>query len=266
MAKTDITIIIQLAEILNRFNAAEHFLQLMLVYKKVKKGYFPQTNDDAQTKKFFENDITPLLRDLGLYVSFKHGGYVTYDKELYKSWDGFGFYVRKRKFGSYYLGYPNCCELRYNLTDQLLSFHVYYIIQRILINKDRKASAKLDMHIGDLSEIEEYQPCVVGCPKTHQRAQAFREVRKEFSSFLPSDYLAKREKIAKESLLDSLKPINYQYTQRTMKKLLPLLKKNDLRHLFQLDDQFFEEVEEFLDNPNSKKEMVARAVAFIMSI
>ncbi len=262
----DVEIIVKLANLLNRFNAASQFLQLMFVYKRVKNGYFPQTKNDPQIKQLFENEVTPLLRELGLFVSFKHSGLVTHHEALYKSWNSLGFHFRKRKFGSYYLGYPDCCELRYNITEQLLSFHLYYIIKRILLDKDKEAVAKFDMFLEDSMEIEEYQPCVVGCPKTHQRAQAFREVRKEFSQFLPSNYMAKRKEIAKESALDMLKPVNFRYTQHKMKKVLPLLKKGGMKDLFQLDENFFQEVEEFLDNPQSKKEMIARAEAFIISI
>ncbi len=266
MAKNDIQIITQLADLLKQYNAPHHFLQLIFVYKKVKKGYFPQTQNNSQVKNLFENEVTPLLRELGLYVSFRHSGYVTYDANLYQSWNGLGFHFKKRKFGSYYLGYPDCCELRYNITEQLLSFHLYYIIKRILLDKDKEAAAKFDMFLEDLMEIEEYQPCVVGCPKTNRRAQAFREIRKEFSQFLPSNYMAKRKEIAKESALDMLKPVNFRYTQHKMKKVLPLLKKEGIKDLFQLDENFFQEVEEFLENPQSKKEMIARAEAFIMSI
>lgn len=266
MAKKNIQTIEKLANLLNKHEASNHFLQIMCVYKKVKNGYFPQTKNNSEIKQLFENEVAPLLRELGLYVSFKHGGLVTHDEALYKSWNSFGFHFRKKHFGAHYLGYPDCCDLRFNIAEQLLSFHLYYIIKRILVDKDKKVAAMLDMMIEDLMEIEEYQPCVVGCPKTHRRAQAFREVRKEFSSFLPSNYLAKRKERAKESLFDMLKPVNYRHSQRKMKRPLAFLKNKKMRELFQLDDDFFQEIEDLLENPKSKKKIIAKAEAYLKEI
>src|SRR3989338_435192 len=146
MGKKDLQTITHLANIFKKYDAPYLFLQLMFVYKEVKKGYFPQTHDNPQIKPIFEQEVAPLLKGLGLYVSFKHGGLVTGDEALYKSWNGFGFYFRKKHFGSHYLGYPECCELRFNIAEALLSFHLYYIIKRILVDKDKEAAAKLDMH------------------------------------------------------------------------------------------------------------------------
>jgi len=262
----EIKTISELANKLNGYGASKDFLQIMLVYNKIKNGYFPQTNDKLEVKHIFESEITPLLKQLGLYVSFKHGGYVTYDEKKYKSWDGWGFHFKKKEFGSYYLGYPKCCELRFNLFPQLLSFHLYYIVKKILIDKDNNAVSKLERYIEDGIETEEYQSCVIGCPNHHQRAQSFNQVRKQLSALLPKNYVAKYRMIVKNSLLDLLKSINQKHSQNKMRNSLIVLKSKKMREIFRLEEEFFIEIEELIRNPASKRELIAREEAYLKSI
>jgi len=265
MANEEIKTIEELAGILNKYNAAKSFLQIMFVYKKVKPGFFVQAEENREAGSVL-NQITPLIKDLGLYVSSKHGGYITHDYALFKSWNGFGFYIEKKNLGSFYLGYPKCCETQFIIAPDLIGFSIYYNLKKVLIDNDKKAAAKFDMLFKDLMEVEEYHPCVVGCPETHKRAEVLKGIRKEFSSFIPSDYMAKQKEIIRETVLEILRAVNFRNVQRKFRKSLSLLKKRNLSELFSLNDNFFKEIEEFLDNPKSKKELLAKEEAFILEI
>ncbi|MBW2982123.1 hypothetical protein KY343_04545 [Candidatus Woesearchaeota archaeon] len=265
MANEKVRIIEELARILNGYNAANSFLQIMFVYKKVKTGFFVQGEENKEVRAVFRQ-IIPLVKNLGLYVSSKHGGYITHDYSLYKSWNGSGFYFKKTNLGSFYLGYPECCETQFIMAPDLIGFSIYYTLKRVLIDRDKEAAAKFDMLFKDLMEVEEYHPCVVGCPETHKRAEVFKGIRKEFSSFIPSDYMVKQKEAVRNIILDILRTVNFRNVQRRFKKNLPLLKKRNLSELFSLTDDFFKEIEELLANPQAKKKLLAKEEAFILEI
>ncbi len=260
----DVQIINQLAEILvKKYDRSTDFLQIMFVYRNVKPGFFPQFRDEPEVVPIFKKEVLPLLKELGFYVSFKHGGYVTLSHHLYKSWNGFGYHFNQKNFGPHYLGYPECCQISFNLFPDLLSFSLYYQLQKIINENDHSFSNNFKSFFDNFLEIEEYHPCVCNCHGTHNRAQKLRRVRGEFIRFMSGSYLVKKKIDVKDSCINLITSLNQSYLQKKFKKQLKLLKSHQMRELFHLDDDFFNVVEEFLADPHQKQKLLAEMEAYI---
>jgi hypothetical protein len=242
-----IKIINKLVMILNKYGDADNFFQLMLVYERVKPGFLVQYYYPHE-KKVFKREIVPLLKELGFYVSFKHQGYVTFDKKSYKSWNGFRYYIHKNKFASHYLGYPKYCEE--GTTLNTFSLSAYHILKRIVIDKDQKYNLKLKEYLKFGKEIE-WVPCTLTCHKTYQKAIIWKKVYNEFSQLMPNNFSALKFEIAKERLKNYLKNFSHIHQINKMKKALPLLKSK--RATYGLSDDFFDDIEEFINNPNMNR-------------
>ena len=252
----------KLAGILRKYGYPESFLQIMDVYEKVKPGFLFQTEKSKMLYDIIERPV----KELDLFITPKHGLYVTYDPKRFRSWKNpISYKLKGKQLGSFYLGYPKCCEFAFNShLVRLFGFHTYYILKKALADKDSKALKRFKTFFKDLMELEEYGPCVVGCPETHKRAVKFRAVRKKYSSFLPSGYIKRRKKEAKEFLIENLELVKSGKSRKLFRKELPLIKKN--AKTFHLRKDFFKEIESLLENPNSKKELISKELHFVKGL
>ena len=114
---------------------------------------------------------------------------------------------------------------------------------------------KLKIFLDDLVEIE-YSPCVVGCPETHKKAQAFRKIRHKYLNLLPRNYLKEAKKDAKKLLIDKMKTLKYEASRDWFNKKLGYTKRR--ARLFHLDNDFFVDIKEFLDNPKSNMGLLSQ--------
>jgi len=260
--------IIKLAEILNEYGKSHHyylwhdFMQIMYVLKKVKTGYWAQTDDKKELEM-----IAPYVKSLGLYISFKHQGYITYNKSKYNSWNGPWFGVKRKNIGTFYLGYPHCCEAAYIQIGPFSNAHIYYILKQILVDRNIHAYKTLKQYIGDMVFLEEYTPCTLHCEESHKRAERFKNVFLEFKGLLPQNYLGQRRKEVIESMIKGISDIeNPPIMEQFKKHSLPKLEKHHYKHLFKLEDEFYKEIESAMANPSATKEIVEKGKRLIEKI
>jgi hypothetical protein len=237
--------IAKLANLYNTYGLTRDFLEVMYVYEKVKVGYTPQLDGNKELL-IFKEKFFPYLKELGLFVSFKHGGYVTNNGHLFKSWNGWRYYFKSKLLGSYYLGYPDCCQWGFSLTGTVLyGLTLYLALKKILKNKSRN-------DLVDLKSIQLafHKPCTVYCRKTKELAPRFVAVYEKYKQILKPGFLAKRKLRIKDYLLNDLQGISKKVIQDNLKRKIKQIHK--LRSVFDLDESFFEEAKQFLNNPDNK--------------
>lgn len=249
----------ELAFLCKKYDKVEHFMDIMYVYDKVKPGYLVDfENEGRAALVLFKSEIAPLLQELGLFVSYRHGGYITYDSKLYKQWDSIiGFYFKEKQKGKYFLGYPSCCELAWHNSGNLLIFSIYDTLKRIIVENDTAALNKWRNFIIVRATVPHF-PCTVQCPNSAAQVAKFRKVQQKYAPLAPS-YSAERSLAAKQVAIDNLKAINHQGVRTIFGKSLPFLVAT--KSTFHLDNHFFENIEEFIANPDSK--LIARMEAYI---
>lgn len=264
MVFTKQNLIQQLATILVQYDKPDNFMDIMYVYERVKLGYLIGFDNQEHKREIiytFKKEIAPLLEGLGLFISYKHGGYITYDRKLYQNWNStITFYFKRNQKGSYFLGYPICCETAWNNSPNLLSFSIYNILKRFLVEKDRK-SRDLFIQFLMMRTTAPHFPCTVTCRESIQWGGKLRTVQKKYAGFLPADYFAEKEQFTKENTYDTVRTLSHAGVQRVFHKSLPFLRKN--RQLFHLDDHFFQSAEDPVTDEAAFLKLVARMGVYL---
>lgn len=256
-------IISELAKLLNQYQKPQDFLDIMRVYERVKPGYlidFDNQNDKQQALYIFKRDIAPLVEALGLFMSYKHGGYITYDKHLHKKWEGFTFLLKSKQKGHFFLGYPLCCEMAWNNSHNLFWFSMYDILKRIVADKDQIASKTFTEFLIVRSIVPHF-PCTVTCHPSREWAMRLKRVNDRYAPFLPASYFSQEQESRKQTDFKNFKSIRMQGVQKIFKKSLPFLMKT--RDIFHLDDAFFSNVEAFLAAPQQHEHLLAEIEAYM---
>ncbi len=103
----------------------------------------------------------------------------------------------------------------------------------------------------DLVELfEDYCPCTFGCEKTHKRAKMLRDIRKEYSKYLPRNYVAQRKQKTKKMLIDFLDDWVYNPAKRQnfIEKILPKMDGFFERRKYNLSKKQVEEMKSLFSN------------------
>lgn len=157
--------------------------QFLYVMENVKPGFWLQKIDRKSLKK-----IRNVSGWFDLYVSKKHGGYVTKDKTLYKSWNRiFGFELDAEK----YIGYPACCVEHHNTkaSKEKLFTDIYILIKLVKENR---------MQLHSFREIMlpmlllNHMPCKATCRESHDLGVMYLKVLNKYGwlveDLLPAFY------------------------------------------------------------------------------
>ena len=172
-----------------------------------------------------------------LYVSIRHGGYATKNKELYREWNTiFGFERNAERF----LDYPSCCVWIHNLGfgSAHLGAHLYSIIKDVRFG--RKSRQAIQQFLINLRFLH-HHPCKSNCVESISLNRKFESVIKKYH-WLVGDSLHEFDKQKINGLIQILEFLPTQ---------LPRDKLKDVTLITQLEI-----------NPNDIKEILENGRAF----
>jgi hypothetical protein len=121
--------LLDLRDIAVKHDFAWHFKQVFFTLEGVKKGTYggcTRPITDFSLRKYLYK-----FRSLGLYVSHRHGVYITKDESLYKKWNS-PFFRFKHSLANEFLGYPKCCVDAQDKDSSLKFMGIYTAVKDVL--------------------------------------------------------------------------------------------------------------------------------------
>ena len=143
--------------------------QMLFFLEDVKVGMYLQEERRRRKLKRLRN---MLYWFEGIYVSMRHGGYATKNKELYKQWNKF---FRFERDAEKFLGYPSCCVRAHIIMTGSVknSVYLYSIIKAI--KEGRKPIQDLQQILSSVMFLHHY-PCRIDCARSNELAEKYAQV------------------------------------------------------------------------------------------